>query len=70
MFVIIIIIIIIAVHDNDQRANSDVYYSPLVRVWVQIVVEGVVGSGVQGDLAIDDLTISNGSCPHAGQSVC
>ena len=43
-----------------------VYVCVCVCVCVQIVVEGLVGSGVQGDLAIDDIAIRNGSCPHAG----
>ncbi|KAL8608892.1 hypothetical protein ACOMHN_065230 [Nucella lapillus] len=34
----------------------------------KIVMEGVVGSGTHGDIAIDDLAIRNGSCPHAANN--
>ncbi|XP_019632083.1 PREDICTED: MAM and LDL-receptor class A domain-containing protein 2-like [Branchiostoma belcheri] len=29
----------------------------------QLVFEGIIGAGVRGDIAIDDVTISNGPCP-------
>lgn len=30
--------------------------------------EGVVGAGDLGDIAIDDITLQNGSCSHAGKT--
>lgn len=32
----------------------------------QAVFEGVVGSGFQGDIAIDDVELLNGVCPPPG----
>ncbi|ESO97870.1 hypothetical protein LOTGIDRAFT_152977 [Lottia gigantea] len=33
----------------------------------QVVFEGVVGNGIQGDIAIDDVSIVDGACTNAGQ---
>ena len=33
---------------------------------LQVVFEGVVGSGYRGDIGIDDIRIAKGECPHVG----
>ena len=33
----------------------------------QIIVEGVCGANYQGDIAIDDVLLTTGSCPKAGK---
>jgi hypothetical protein len=33
----------------------------------QVVMQGVVGSGYHGDIAIDDFAINEGLCPNAGK---
>ena len=35
-------------------------------VIIQVVIEGVAGASYQGDIAIDDIKITNGSCPLPG----
>ena len=35
----------------------------------QIVIEGKTGSGIYGDIAIDDLDIRDGSCPQPGEKL-
>lgn len=34
--------------------------------FIQIVFEGVVTGGYQGDLALDDIFFNDGSCPVSG----
>ena len=36
----------------------------------QIVFEGVVGAGIRGDIAIDDILMSNGSCNPGMYTLC
>ncbi|CAL1541287.1 unnamed protein product [Lymnaea stagnalis] len=35
----------------------------------QIYIEGLVGTGPKGDIAIDDITVTNGSCPQSNIGV-
>ena len=35
-------------------------------VFIQIVFEGVIGSGFRGDIAIDDVSMTQGPCPLPG----
>ena len=35
---------------------------PLLLIILQVIFEGIRGSGFQGDLAIDDVLVTNGSC--------
>ena len=36
----------------------------------QIVFEALKGNGYQGDIALDDITITNGACPPPGKYLC
>ena len=36
-------------------------------VFLQVVFEGVVGNGYQGDIAIDDISMTQGNCPLPGK---
>ncbi|XP_033751986.1 MAM and LDL-receptor class A domain-containing protein 1-like [Pecten maximus] len=37
--------------------------SPSQQSRVQVIIEGVVGNGYQGDIAIDDISVNDGPCP-------
>ena len=34
---------------------------------LQVVFEGVIGNGYQGDIAIDDISVMNGKCSSPGK---
>jgi len=38
-------------------------------VLIQIVFEGVVGNGIQGDIAIDDVSVKSGACGTLGTRI-
>lgn len=33
----------------------------------QVVLEGVVGKGYKGDIAVDDIFVNTGACPPSGK---
>lgn len=33
----------------------------------QVVLEGVVGNGYKGDIAVDDIFVNTGACPPSGK---
>lgn len=35
----------------------------LVFVFPQVIFEGIRGQGIEGDIAIDDVTLEEGECP-------
>lgn len=35
---------------------------------VKVVLEGVVGKGYKGDIAVDDIFVNTGACPPSGKS--
>ena len=40
--------------------------SSIYDFYLQIIIDGQTGSGIAGDIAIDDLGITSGSCPQPG----
>lgn len=34
----------------------------------QVVLEGVVGKGYKGDIAVDDIFVNTGACPPSGKT--
>ena len=39
----------------------------MVFIMFQLVFEGVVGNGYQGDVAIDDISVKSGACNSQGK---
>lgn len=37
---------------------------------LQFVIEGVVGKSYKGDIAIDDVSVNDGTCPPTGTFTC
>ncbi len=48
----------ISLRGNVEQAVGQAY---------QLVVEGVVGNGFEGDISVDDLAVNQGPCPASSK---
>lgn len=42
-------------------------YDVPIYIVNQVVLEGVVGKGYKGDIAVDDIFVNTGACPPSGK---
>ncbi|XP_071956926.1 MAM and LDL-receptor class A domain-containing protein 2-like [Antedon mediterranea] len=49
-----------------QKTISKIYFH-VSQILFQLVFEGVVGVSFDSDIALDDLTVTQGACPEAGE---